>query len=149
MVPMANIVPSELHPDEEVRYALSAGKPFKVAPGGSYSTDDRAVLTEAEAHPWLKVEADASLAPEASYRPDSVAAKDDVLSAENDPSFDPKAIERDRAKVLDTEPVAIDAGEDQGKVVETAGVAETLAAADESDTNDDTTAKRSRAKKES
>lgn len=54
---MAKITHSDLAPDEVVHYDL-AGVEFVLGGSGkaSYETDDRAVLTSAEIHPWLSVE---------------------------------------------------------------------------------------------
>ena len=56
---MAKIVHSDAAPSEAVHYSL-ANVEFEL--GGrkkSYSTDDAGVLSNAEAHPWLRVERDA------------------------------------------------------------------------------------------
>jgi hypothetical protein len=105
MVCMAKIVHSETAPSEAVRYNL-AGVEFTLgkAKTASYETDDPTVIANAQAHPWLKVERTKSDAP--AKQPDAVA----------DADVEPAA------------PVALDAGLDQDKKVETEGVAETRAA---------------------
>lgn len=148
MVPMANIVPSDLHPDEEVRYGLGGYKAFKLAPGGSHSTDDREAIAQAQTHPWLAVEYDETEEAVAVFRPLSVEPKDDHLSAYHaNEAFDPKAVERDRNKVLglDDEPVAIESGTKQTKEVSSGPVAETLAAADAVKDNDAKTGEKGKA----
>jgi hypothetical protein len=136
---MAQIVTSKEAPDFEVGYALPGTKlvEFKLKQGGSYKTDDRVVLAEANAHPWLQVEYDASEAPVYSFRPDTVSSADDVLSAENSEAFEPKFIKRDLEGVLGTRDdsgTAIQAGLDQDKKSTNGGVNETLAA-DAADSN--------------
>lgn len=60
---MAKIVHSDAAPSEVVRYSL-ANVEFEL--GGRkkfYSTDDADAISNAEAHPWLRVERDTSAAP--------------------------------------------------------------------------------------
>lgn len=130
---MANIVPSDLHPDTDVRYTLASAEPFTLGSGGSYETFDRVALAEAERHPWLNVELSEQENPTAIYRPGSISPEDDSQSAQNSEAFDPDAIERDRVVFAsDDDRTAIEAGQDQGEVktIETGdvSVATTLAA---------------------
>lgn len=144
---MAKIVANENAPAENAVYSVP-GAEFTLKQGGSYSTDDRAVLVEAEIHPWLSVEYDKSEAPQPAFRPDTVSPADDALSAEHSEAFDPKAVARDRELVLGDGSTgggtAIDAGLDQDEVVTAGDVAVTLAAdaADAADDETDTPKKR-------
>lgn len=114
MVRMANVTPSQLHPAEEVRYSLASAEPFTLSPGGSHKTDDRTVIAEASAHPWLAVEYDAAEAPVAAFRPGQIAPEDDALSALNSVAFDPEAVKRDREQFNAVEErTAIESGETQ------------------------------------
>jgi hypothetical protein len=129
---MATIVPSPLHPSEEVAYSLAGGD-FKLAAGGSYETEDPVLISSAYVHPWLEVKAEPLpdfRLPELGHRLDP---KDDVLSAAHgSQAFDPEAIaatEREKMAAW-LAPTAIEAGLDQDKVVVEAGVAQTLAAED-------------------
>jgi hypothetical protein len=141
---MAKIVASDEAPKGKVRFSL-ANEEIEKLP---YKTDDREVLANAEAHPWLSVEYDkaedlSALAGDLQLRPE-----DDVLSAQNSVAFDPKAIKDALNQEAASDPVAIDAGLDQTKSVETdSGVDLTVAAAEET-SPDETTAKTSAAKKE-
>lgn len=130
MVPMATIVPSKQHPDEEVRFALGGSKAFTLSTGGSYESDDREQIALAIEHPWLDVKPGDAEAAVAVYGRETLASKDDVLSAENSVAFDPEAIKRDREAVLgvDEDRTAIDAGLRQRTVRRTADVALTRAA---------------------
>ncbi len=131
---MATIVPSKLHPDEEVVHQLAQDS-FKLDAGGSYETDDRAVISNAVVHPWLDVEyADTEI--EAHYRPDSVEPSKDVLGAAQSVAFDADAIAAVLEEYAEVEEnrVAIESGLDQDKRVEKSGIAFTLAA---DDTNDE------------
>lgn len=131
---MATIVPSELHPDEEVTHQLAQDS-FKLGGGSdSYETDDRAVIGNAIAHPWLEVEYDDTEVV-GHYRPDSIEPSKDVLGAEASIAFDPKEIEAALAEDDEVEEgrVAIESGLDQDKSVEKGGVAFTLAADDTDD----------------
>lgn len=134
---MAKIVANENAPSEESVYSVP-GAEFSLAQGGSYETDDRDVLVEAEAHPWLLVEYDVDERPSPAWRDDSLEASDDALTAENSEAFDPEAVKRDREAVLgregeDYNATAIDAGLDQDEVHSTGGVATTFAADDADD----------------
>jgi hypothetical protein len=138
---MALIVPSELAPAEEVSFSFADGD-LALGGGGTYETDNRGLLAEAEAHPWLAVEYDEAEVAVATYRPDSVAPEDDALSALNSEAFDVAAIKRDRDLVLGDDGasvLALDAGLDQKEVLTSDDGAFnfTLAADDEnSDTRD-------------
>ncbi len=126
---MATILPNEHAPSESVRYLL-ANADFELAGGGSYDTDDRAVLGAAEAHPWLKVkypEVDEALY-EAVQR--SVPYEDDVLAAPNSIAFDPEEIRKaeEAKRVAFGAPLAVDSGLDQDKAKKVGPVAVTLAA---------------------
>ena len=134
---MATIVPSKQHPDEEVLHQLAQDS-FKLSAGGSYETDDRAVITNAVAHPWLEVEYP-DLEVEAHYRPDSIEPSKDALGAEKSIAFDPDKIAaalEDQAEAVES-PVAIESGLDQDRKVEKGGIAFTLAADDSDETDED------------
>jgi hypothetical protein len=100
---MAKIVHSDLAPDELVHYSFG-GAEFDL--GGSakksFESDDREVISNAQAHPWLTV----VVTP---VKPDAPA--EDLTP--------------------DVSPLAVDAGLDQNKSVTTDGVAETIAADDD------------------
>ena len=127
---MATIVPSKLHPDEEVLHQLAQDS-FKLDAGGSYETEDRGVISNAVAHPWLDVEYP-DVKVEGHYRPNAVDPDKDVLSAETSIAFDPEEIEKALAEANEVEaaPVAIESGLDQDKDISRGGVAFTLAADD-------------------
>lgn len=130
---MAKIVSSEAAPNEAVRYSF-AGAEFELeGEGASFESTDSAVLGNAEAHPWLKVEREPGEVVHGEYR-DFLAPEDDALSAVNSVANDPEAA---RAALPsseeDDERVAVQAGRDQAEKVEVAGIAETIAA----DTTDD------------
>ena len=110
---MATIKPNEHAPAEEVRYIL-ANEELVLASGGSTDTDDRAVISAAESHPWLEVEY-----PAPSETPEKPAEED-------------------------VTPLAVDAGLDQSEVVEEGGVSKTLAADETSSTDDSEVKKTSR-----
>jgi hypothetical protein len=99
-----------------------------------YETNDRAVLDNVRAHPWLRVDAEA-VEPFVAAFHEQLAPKDDHLSALgatvdfNDPEV-ARAAEEAKLGVA-VEPVAIDAGLDQNEVVKDGPVAKTLAAAEE------------------
>lgn len=127
---MASIVPSKLHPDEEVSYSLAGGE-FTLGPGGSYETDDQALILNAISHPWLSVEADPATAIVVDDRARHVDPKLDVLAAAHGTeAFDSeKIVALEASKVRSVAaPVAIQAGLNQDKKVIEAGVAHTLAA---------------------
>lgn len=133
---MAQIVPTQEAPSEEVSYSL-AGAEFALNAGGSYETDDRSVLAEAEAYPWLAVEYDEEEAGVGTYSDHGVKPEDDGLSAVNSEAFDPEAVKRDREAVLGSESdgggLAVEAGKDQTEEVYEGGFGRTLA----SDTTDE------------
>lgn len=143
---MAKIVTNELAPEGAVRFSLAAVD-FEVP----YETEDRTVLSNAAAHPWLSVEYPDRPESEGVFIDRQVKAEDDPLSRFNDNSNDPEAVAADRPDYADVTPLAVDAGLDQGKA-ETVGegdqqVAVTLAA-DDTDTTEAATYRRVSAKKE-
>lgn len=126
---MAKIVQSETAPSEAVRYSF-AGAEFELEGGdASFETDDPAVLSNAEAHPWLRVERDAEDVVKGEYR-DYLAPEDDALSAVNSKANDPDAARAALPSAQDDadDRTAVEAGRDQGEEVSVAGIAETLAA---------------------
>lgn len=131
MMSMAKIVHSEAAPSEAVHYTF-VGVEFDL--GGrkkSYETDDAAVLSNAEAHPWLTVERETVEPIQGAYV-EQLRPEDDHLSSLNSKANDPEAVraaEEAKREAADN-PVAIEAGKDQTEVVETGGVAETVAAVD-------------------
>lgn len=52
---MATISHSDLAPSEKVHYSLAGGE-FDLTAKGSYETDDELLISNAQAHPWLKVD---------------------------------------------------------------------------------------------
>lgn len=129
---MATIRPNVNAPDDQVRYCLGSVV-FELAPGGEFETDDRAAIADAAAHPWLDVELPQAEELSEAYVSKSVPYEDDVLAAPNSQAFDPDKVhemqmERERDIAART---AIDAGLDQGEVVEAGGVNLTHAAAEE------------------
>lgn len=135
---MATIRPNDNAPQETVHYILSAGDPFDLDTGGSFESDDRLLLSAAEDHPWLTVEypqvaeADIFVPPSR-----SVPYREDPFSEYNDYSNDPAraaAAEREKYAGVAANPLAVDAGLDQGEAVTVADrVDVTLAAADTTD----------------
>jgi DsbC/DsbD-like thiol-disulfide interchange protein len=130
---MATIITNEHAPKEEATYILPTAT-FDLAQGGSYETDDRRVLSDAEAHPWLEVEY-AAEETEVFERPSkSVPYEDDYLSAANSKAFDLDEVRRtEEAKYGgDTNRLAVDAGLDQNEEVvsESGAFAYTLAGDD-------------------
>lgn len=126
---MAKIVASDEAPKGAFRFSL-ANEEIEKLP---YESTDPAVLANAEAHPWLVVERDeveelSELAGE--LHP---TADEDVLSAQNSVAFDPEAIKAALTEEAASDPVAIDAGLDQSKVVETESGVDLTVAADEAD----------------
>lgn len=132
---MAKIVHSEAAPAESVHYNL-AGVEFDLSGTKSYETLDPAVISNALAHPWLDVKYDKVDVVQGAYV-DQIRPEDDPLSAVNSVANDPeaaRAAEAEKAAAFG-QPVALDAGLDQKKVVETGPVAETLAADETSKTS--------------
>lgn len=134
---MARIVLSDLAPTGESLHFSLANTDFDIGGSGkgtkkSYDTSDRAVLANAEVHPWLSVEYDEAEQVGGEFLDNQVAPEDDPLSAAGPNAnipFDPDEIRKvENAKRGVTDAVAIDAGKDQDEVVETGGVAETVAA---------------------
>lgn len=125
---MARIVSSGAAPNEAVRYSF-AGAEFELdGKNASFESDDPAVLGNAEAHPWLKVERDPDEVVQGEYR-DFLDPRDDALSSVNSVANDPKAAREALPSASNViAPTAIQSGRDQGKKVEIAGVAETVAA---------------------
>lgn len=128
---MPTIKHSDAAPNEAVGYAL-ANVNFSLGDGeAGYETDDRSVISAAEAHPWLTVEY-----PEADEAADygrygpSVDPDEDVLGAARSVAFDLDEVrEVEEAKrIVATSHTAIEAGLDQGEPAEVGGVAVTLAA---------------------
>lgn len=126
---MATIRPNDNAPDEAVKYIFPL-EAFDLVPGDEFKTDDRNTLSAAEAHPWLDVEYEEF--PELSETParKGVPYEDDVLTSPNSIAFDPEEVLKARAEfqAIDDSRTALDAGLDQGEVVEKGGVAQTLAA---------------------
>jgi hypothetical protein len=130
---MATISPSDRAPDETVHYSF-AGVEFDL--GGSakksFDSDDRAVIANAQTHPWLKVEFPAVEVIGGQILDNQVKPEDDPLSGLNSVAFDPdeiKKVEDAKAAVV-ASPVVIDANLTQTEPVEsnTGSVAFTLAA---------------------
>lgn len=130
---MPRVLPSEAHPDETVRHALGSAEPFELGPGGSYDTDDRTVVANATANPWLTVEYEEQEVIRGRYREPSVSAEEDALGAARSVAFDPEAIrEAEEGKdFADEDRLAIDAGLDQGESHEAGGIDVTLAGVDD------------------
>jgi hypothetical protein len=136
------IVASDLAPDEVVHYDL-AGVAFELGGSGksSFETTDRAVLANAEMHPWLKVEYPKVDVYGGIHR-DTLAnhPERDVLSGMGPDAavpYDPDEIKKieDEKAAVHTAPLAVDANLDQTKEVtvgteDTGEVAVTLAADD-------------------
>lgn len=129
---MATIRPNENAPAEDVHYVLPTAS-FDLGEGGTYESDERAVLSAAADHPWLTVEYPEA-ASEVYTRPSkSVPYTEDPYSEYNDHSNDPELVaETERAKYDATvAPLAIDSGLDQSEPVQVdERVDVTLAAAD-------------------
>jgi hypothetical protein len=134
---MANVVLSDLAPNEKVRFLL-ANAEFELGGNAkkSFSTDDPEVIANATVHPWLKVEAPPGDVV-VRYRPGTVDPKQDPLSSEGPNArlpFDEAAVKKlEDAKLEQLNPVAIEAGADQDKSVSEGGIAETLSAAEKAD----------------
>lgn len=130
---MAKIVSSELAPSEAVHYTFD-GVEFDLGPRKkAYETDNAAVLSNAETHPWLTVERDTPELVQGAYV-EQIAAADDPLSVVGQPinPNDPDEARKAEAAKADATgvPLAVQAGLDQTEPVVTSGVPETLAAAD-------------------
>lgn len=130
---MAKISPNENAP-AEVTYILPTAT-FDLAEGGSFETDDRTVLADAEAHPWLTV-----TYPELEeldfQRPEKAVPYDeDYLSAAHSVAFDADEIRKVEEAKYEAEAsrLAVDAGLDQGDEEHVGEVGVTLAADDRSD----------------
>lgn len=137
---MATIRPNENAPEQEVHYSLPTVD-FDLSGDGSYETNDRQVITDALVHPWLAVEFD-EVDTVVYQRPEkSVPYKDDVLSAFNSKANDPEEVRKtEEAKYSETaQPLAVEAGLDQGtaEVIDNR-VAVTLAAEDSDYSESDT-----------
>jgi hypothetical protein len=143
MIVMATIRPNDNAPAEEAKYIFAAAT-FDLAPGGSYETDDRSLLSDAEIHPWLEVEYPE--VDEAAYARESksVPYEDDALAAVNSVAFDAdeiRKVEEAKQQVVESR-LAVQAGLAQTKPVEVAGVAVTLAADESNDEENDKPARR-------
>lgn len=126
---MATIKSSDLAPSEAVHYTL-ANAEFDLGGSGkkTFDTTDADVIANALSHPWLIVEfpkADLS----AGVYVDQVDPKHDPLSARFEGKIEDAERPDSAGETTPIHPVAIDAGEDQGEVVQSGRVAETLAAA--------------------
>lgn len=101
---MASIVHSELAPEGAVHYSL-ANEEFDLGDGSdSFETDDRAVISNANAHPWLDVEVDVEEQLGGDYAQGSLTPEEDALSALNSVAFDADAIRAaEEAKTEDVE----------------------------------------------
>lgn len=128
---MAKIVHSEAAPSEAVHYSF-AGVEFDL--GGrrkGFESDDPAVLANAEAHPWLSVQRPEVELVAGAYVEQLAPADDHLTIAgrEVDPNDPDEAKKAEDAKADEfAVGAAIDAGLDQDEVVETDGVAQTVAA---------------------
>jgi hypothetical protein len=129
---MAQIVLNDTAPAEAIHFSLAQAE-FDL--GGksdaqSYDTTDPIVLANAQAHPWLTVEADEGVEYVSDDTSRQVAPEDDPMSAVNSVAFDLDEIRKveDAKRAAYDQPLAVDAGLDQGEVVMTGPVAETLAA---------------------
>jgi len=139
---MAKIVFSQDAPSgETVHFTFPEGEFDLGGKSKSYTSKDRALLNSASGHPWLDVEYDEAEEYAGSFVDTQVRPEDDPLSAVGPNAgiaFDPKEIKKiedakAEARGAGTH-VAIDAGLDQDTKVSTGDVAETVAAADATDT---------------
>lgn len=133
---MAKILHSETAPSGTVRYSL-ANTEFELNGRKSYETIDAAVLTDAEAHPWLRVEYPEVEVIQGAYV-EQLSPQDDAMSRFNSVANDPEEVRKAEQEKADAfNHVALDSGLDQDdatQIVESPDsppVAETLAAADE------------------
>lgn len=129
---MAVIVPSKLHPAEEVFHSLPGGE-FSLAPDGSYETDDPALIENAYASPWLDVKPDEAVEyvyDDSERRLDP--RKDVLAAAHGSEAFNPEAIKavEDEKRAPWLASVAVESGLDQEKKTVEAGIAQTIAAQD-------------------
>jgi hypothetical protein len=129
---MALISLSDFAPAEAKHFSLGNAE-FDITASG-YETTDPRVLADALAHPWLDVKYPEVKTVATDYV-GQVRPEDDRLSSMNDHSNDPEVAAKAEAdkQTSTINPVAIDAGEDQGEVIDQGGVAETLSAAAVSD----------------
>lgn len=111
---------------------LSIGNAELDFSSGEVETTDPVVLSNAQSHPWLKVQHSEEESYRAPEREPFVRPEDDALSVENSVAFDEDKIrETEEAKAeAEADRVAIDAGKDQEKEERIHGVATTLAAAE-------------------
>lgn len=133
---MAKIIPSDLAPDEVVHYSLGAVEFDLGGKSGSksYETDDRAALSNAEAHPWLTVEYDKVEALDPAFYAPSIRPEDDIHSDQGPRAGDAFDIEKIKADLesrkQEVSPLAVQSGLDQSEEVKVGDVAETIAADD-------------------
>jgi len=127
---MPKFVLSDLAPKGHKKFTLGADE--VEAP---FETDDPTLAGNARVHPWLKEEVDTKASePPPSYV-NHLDPKDDALSAINSKANDPDEVKKaleERGLVFEVR-TALDVDLDQNKKVETAGVAETVAALDAAD----------------
>lgn len=148
---MATISPNDYAPSESFKVILPTAT-FDLDPGGSYETEDRVAISDAEAHPWLQVKHPEEVELSVQRAEKSVPYADDYLSAPNSKAFDADEIRKiEEAKASDTgTPLAVEAGLDQDKSV-TSGEGEHQIAltleADDTTSTDDKPARKPRAAK--
>ena len=111
---MAQIVPNENHPQENILHSLGGSDYFELSPGGSFECDDRFVLSNAEAHPWLDVEYEVVEVEDRSEDRPTLDPADDALSYEYYVAHedDPPA-----APAEDNTALAVESGLDQTEAV--------------------------------
>lgn len=138
---MAQIVPSDQAPQEKVHYGL-ANFNFDLDAGGTFETEDPQLIAAAQSHPWLdvKLPEPKELSEVPVYR--HVKPEDDPLTAvgaarlNNDEGLTDSGGQQ-------INPVAINAALDQDKKVENdGGIAETLAAAEANAPDEETPRKK-------
>jgi hypothetical protein len=136
---MPTIKSSDLAPSGAVHYTL-ANAEFDLGGSGkkTFETEDADTIANALAHPWLVVEYPKADVPVGVYV-DQVDPKDDPLSARFEGTVEESERSPSAGENTPIEPVAIDAGEDQGEVVKSGRVSETLAAADAAEPVETTT----------
>lgn len=96
----------------------------------AYETTDPAVLSDAETHPWLRVEREVVEVEQGQYH-EALAPEDDVLSAANSIANDPEEARKAEAakrEAFEGGGTAIESGIDQDESVVEADVAYTLTA---------------------